>query len=101
MINFNDFVDDLEKVKDLLYLSKEEFLKTYSYIDEAEYENTVNKIFAYVKTRKKFRDKEKTKRNENIEETRKYNLDYYHRNKDKINARRKQLKEERKKAGLL
>lgn len=101
MINFNDFVDDLEKVKDLLYLSKEEFLKTYSYIDEAEYENTVNKIFAYVKTRKKFRDKEKNKRNENIEQTRKNNLDYYYKNKDKINARRKQLRDERRKAGLI
>jgi len=101
MINFNDFVDDLDKIRDLLYLSKEEFLKTYSYIEDAEYENTVNKVFAYVKSRKKFRDIEKQKRNENIEETRKYNLDYYHKNKEKINFRRKQLREERKKMGLI
>ena len=101
MINFNDFVDDLDKIRDLLYLSKEDFLKTYSYIDEAEYENTVNKVFAYVKTRKKFRDIEKQKRNENIEKTRKTNRDYYYNNRDKINARRKQLREERKKLGLI
>lgn len=101
MINFNDFVDDLEKVHDLLYLSKKDFLNFYSYINEAEYENTVNKIYNYVKTRKKGRDAEKQKRNENIKQTRKYNLDYYYKNKDKINARRKQLREERKQAGLI
>lgn len=101
MINFNDFVDDLDKVKDLLYISKEEFLKTYSYISEAEYENTVAKIFSYVKTRKNCRNNLKEKRNENIEETRKNNLDYYHKNKDKINARRKELRKQRKEAGIL
>ncbi len=101
MINFNDFVDDLDKVKDLLYLSKEEFLKTYSYIDEVEYENTVKKIYSYVSTRKNGRENLKEKRNENIEETRKYNLDYYYKNRDKINARRKQLRDERRRAGLI
>ena len=70
----NMFIDDEEKIKDLLYLNKEDFLKEYSYITEAEYENT-----------------------ENAEEIRKKNLDYYYKNKDKINARRKELRDMRKK----
>lgn len=101
MINFNDFVDDLEKIRDLLYLNKEEFLKTYSYIDEAEYENTVKKILGYVKSKKHSRENLKEKRNADIEATRKYNIEYYRKNKEKINARRKQLKKERKEAGLI
>ena len=40
-MNYNNFIDDEEKVNDLLYLNKEEFLKSYSYITEAEYENTI------------------------------------------------------------
>lgn len=101
MINFNDFVDDLEKIRDLLYLNKEDFLKTYSYIDEAEYENTVKKILGYVKSKKNNREKLKEKRNKNIKETRKNNMEYYYKNKDRINARRRQLKKERKEAGLI
>lgn len=38
------FIDDLEKIHDLLRLSKEEFLFSYSYLTEQEYEDTVNMI---------------------------------------------------------
>lgn len=38
------FTDDPDKVLDLLLLSKEEFLKSYSYITEAEYNATVEDI---------------------------------------------------------
>lgn len=101
MINFNDFVDDIEKVRDLLYLSKEEFLESYSYIEEAEYENTVNKILNYTKTRKKSREKQNEKRNADLENARKKNMEYYYANREKINARRRELKKQRKEAGLI
>lgn len=101
MINFNDFVDDIEKVRDLLYLSKEEFLESYSYIEEAEYENTVNKILNYTKTRKKGREKQNKKRNADIENSRKKNMEYYYANREKINARRRELKKQRREAGLI
>ena len=35
-----NFVDDKEKINDLLWLTREQFLKSYSYITEAEYNNT-------------------------------------------------------------
>lgn len=35
------FIDDLEKVNDLLSISKDEFLKFYSYITENEYDETL------------------------------------------------------------
>ena len=38
------FSDDPDKVLDLLLLNKEEFLKSYSYITEAEYDATVEDI---------------------------------------------------------
>ena len=41
------FIDDKEKIKDFGLLSKDEFLKSYSYLSESEYEDTklfVNKI---------------------------------------------------------
>lgn len=34
------FIDDKEKMKDFKNLSKNEFLKSYSYLDEIEYDNT-------------------------------------------------------------
>lgn len=37
-----NFIDDLEKMRDFKTLSKEEFLNSYSYLTEAEYENTVD-----------------------------------------------------------
>ena len=35
-----DFYDDAEKMADFRMLSKEEFLKSYSYLTEQEYDNT-------------------------------------------------------------
>jgi len=36
-----NFIDDLEKMKDFQVLNKKEFLQTYSYLDEKEYDNTL------------------------------------------------------------
>lgn len=41
---FNNFVNDVEKLLDMLTLNKEEFLKSYSYLTSEEYDNTVTKI---------------------------------------------------------
>lgn len=35
------FIEDMEKMKDFLKLSKEDFLKSYSYLYEEEYDATV------------------------------------------------------------
>ena len=42
MIDLKDsnFIDDVEKMKDFNILSKKEFLQSYSYITETEYDNT-------------------------------------------------------------
>ena len=37
----NDFINDAEKMRDFPVLTKEEFLASYSYLTEAEYDNTV------------------------------------------------------------
>lgn len=37
-----NFIDDKEKMHDLLWLTREQFLKTYSYITEEEYNNTLD-----------------------------------------------------------
>jgi alpha-L-arabinofuranosidase len=39
-----DFVDDLEKMKDFFKITKEEFLNSYSYVNEAEYDATAEKV---------------------------------------------------------
>lgn len=39
-INGN-FIDDAEKMRDFKVLTKEEFLKSYSYLTEEEYDNTM------------------------------------------------------------
>ena len=46
-INFEDadFLDDYEKMDDMEIMSKEEFLESYSYLTEKEYDNTVIKYF--------------------------------------------------------
>ena len=41
---YTDFLDDLDKVYDLLIISKEEFLDSYSYLTEKEYDLTLDKI---------------------------------------------------------
>ena len=38
------FIDDLDKMYDLLTISKEEFLQSYSYLTEAEYDETLKAI---------------------------------------------------------
>ena len=40
-----NFIDDKEKIKDLFELSKNDFLKMYSYLKEEEYENTIDKLW--------------------------------------------------------
>tara|TARA_R100001086_G_scaffold94380_1_gene46972 strand:- start:977 stop:1348 length:372 start_codon:yes stop_codon:yes gene_type:complete len=40
----NPFTDDYEKMKDFFQLSKEDWLKHYSYMTEAEYVATENKV---------------------------------------------------------
>lgn len=37
-----NFYDDEEKMFDFLILTKEEFLKSYSYLTEEEYDNTMD-----------------------------------------------------------
>ena len=41
---YSDFCDDAEKMLDFVNLSKEEFLKSYSYIHELEYNATRSKM---------------------------------------------------------
>jgi len=36
-----NFLDDDDKMKDILILSKEEFLSSYSYLTEQEYDETL------------------------------------------------------------
>lgn len=40
----SDFLNDEEKMRDFREMSKEDFLKSYSYLTEAEYENTKKKM---------------------------------------------------------
>lgn len=40
-----NFIDDEEKMEDLFKLTKDEFLKTYSYLSEEEYQNTLDKLW--------------------------------------------------------
>ena len=37
-----DFIDDKEKMRDLFDLSRNDFLKMYSYLKEEEYDNTLD-----------------------------------------------------------
>jgi len=39
-----DFLKDTEKMKDFRILSKDEFLASYSYLDEAEYATTLEAV---------------------------------------------------------
>jgi hypothetical protein len=43
-IKYKDFCDDAEKMVDFFQLSKEEFLRSYSYMTEEEYLLTFIKI---------------------------------------------------------
>ena len=44
MNNYTDFCDDAEKMRDYHHLTKQEFLKSYSYLTELEYNLTRRKI---------------------------------------------------------
>ena len=44
MIKYKDFCDDEEKMRDFHFLTKQEFLKSYSYLTELEYNLTRVKI---------------------------------------------------------
>lgn len=41
---FTDFLDDYEKMRDFWELSKEEFLQSYSYLNEIEYDLTAERV---------------------------------------------------------
>ena len=41
---YTDFTDDIEKMHDFCLLSKEEFLESYSYLTEIEYDLTKQKV---------------------------------------------------------
>ena len=41
-----DFLDDEEKMRDFICLTKEEFLASYSYLTEDEYDNTYKRYYA-------------------------------------------------------
>ena len=44
MDQLTDFTDDEEKMKDFYFLTKEEFLNSYSYLTEEEYNLTLLKV---------------------------------------------------------
>lgn len=46
---FQIFIDDAEKIRDMLFLSKEEWLESYSYMTEEEWDITANKIMEILK----------------------------------------------------
>ena len=43
-MNIKDFTDDKEKMKDFYILSKAEFLQSYSYLTEREYDLTQKEV---------------------------------------------------------
>ena len=46
-MEYTDFTDDKEKMNDFFNLTKEEFLASYSYLTEEEYELTMEAIKEY------------------------------------------------------
>lgn len=43
---YSSFIDDREKINDLLHLSQDEFLESYSYLTDEEYALTIVDIMA-------------------------------------------------------
>ena len=41
---YTDFTTDIEKMRDFFEISKDEFLFSYSYLDEVEYDLTTEKV---------------------------------------------------------
>ena len=44
IVTYSDFITDLDKMKDFFDMSKEEFLLSYSYLEEIEYNLTAAKL---------------------------------------------------------
>ena len=44
MTIYKSFIDDKEKMRDFYILSKQEFLQSYSYLTELEYDLTVEEL---------------------------------------------------------
>lgn len=44
-----DFTDDKEKMRDFFFLTKEEFLRSYSYLTEIEYDLTEEAVREYLR----------------------------------------------------
>lgn len=87
----NDFMDDQEKLYDLFILSKSEFLKSYSYITEDEYDNTILRIQKLIKSTIGRNERTKKSRNKDVRKSREGYLDYYYKNKKEINTKRNYL----------
>lgn len=51
MFEDNNFYDDAEKMRDFKEISKEEFLESYSYLTEAEYDNTRRMVVEELRNR--------------------------------------------------
>lgn len=55
-MKYTDFLDDKEKMEDFAILTKEEFLMSYSYLTEEEYDLTAEKIKAMNKSGGKYNE---------------------------------------------
>lgn len=53
----NNFIDDVDKIEDMILMSKDRFLSSYRYLTVAEYENTKNIILHFIKTKKELNKK--------------------------------------------
>lgn len=87
----NDFIEDEEKINDLLVLNKREFLESYSYLTEDEYDNTILRIKQFISGRNKYNKEQKNKRSKDVKKSRQGYLDYYYNNREKINTKRNHL----------
>lgn len=48
-MKYHDFLDDEEKMVDFLLLNKDEFLRSYSYMTEEEWDMTYDRVLDLVK----------------------------------------------------
>lgn len=80
----HDFLDDEEKMADFMKLSKEEFLKTYSYLSEEEYDATV-KAKAIAEMKKALETIKKVKIEINVGYDALANNDYWNGDNDDFN----------------
>lgn len=87
----DNFMDNLDMVNDMIFLGQNQFLIKYKNITINEYNNTRNRIIALISSRVELNKEQKKKRDENIQEARKKQLEYYYKNREKINTRRNYL----------